>query len=338
MRVLIIGGTGLISTYLTQRLIRDGVDVSLVNRGQTSPANPLASSVPVIVADRTDYTAFESTIAAAGPWDVVIDMVGYQPEDARSVVRAFGGKVRQFIFCSTVDVYKKYSQKYPISPDAEHLGFGDYAAKKVEIEATLRQANREGAFHLTTIRPALTYGEGRGFWPTLWPAGYIDRLRTGQKILVHGDGTALWCFAHAEDVAGAFFGAIGNPASFGNEYNATGEEWMPWDEFHRIVAEVAGAPAPNLVHIESRLLAQITDRGGVLPINFMYCNLFDNESAKHDLGYRYSIDFRNGATRVLDWLEANGQTGAKEDPLYDEVIERYEAASQALVAHFRKEG
>jgi hypothetical protein len=70
----------------------------------------------------------------------------------------------------------------------------------------------------------------------------------------------------------------------------------------------------------------------------MYCNLFDNESAKHDLGYRYSIDFRNGATRVLDWLEANGQTGAKEDPLYDEVIERYEAASQALVAHFRKEG
>ncbi len=333
MRVLIIGGTGLISTYLVRQLVERGDAVTIFNRGETDV--PVPAGVVVLRGDRTQYEAFEAAMAAEADWDVVIDMVGYQPEDANSVVRAFAGRTKQFIFCSTVDVYRKFPDAYPIPPDAPHRGFGDYAEKKVVIEATLRKAARDGAFALTTIRPALTYGEGRGFWPTLWPKGYLDRLRTGQKIIVHGDGTTPWCFAHAEDVAGAFTGATGNEVAYGREYNAAGEEWIPWDVFHEIVAEVAGAPKPNLVHIPSRLLAAVhPGRGGVLPSNFMYANLFDNRSAMEDLGYRYSIDFRTGAKRVLAWMEANGKTGAEPDPDYDRTIERWEQLTEDMVARY----
>jgi nucleoside-diphosphate-sugar epimerase len=333
MRILIIGGTGLISKYFVQEMAKSGADLTVANRGKTEV--PLPEGVKSIVVDRTDYPNFERTMAEMGPWDVVVDMVGYQPEDGRSVVRAFGGKVRQFIFCSTVDVYRKYPDEYPIGPNVDQSGMGDYAAKKVEIEATLREAHRDGAFQLTTIRPALTYGEGRGFWPTCWPAGYIHRLRTGQPVVVHGDGTALWTFAHAEDVARAFQGAIGNERAFGKEYNAAGEEWIPWDRFHEIVAELAGAPKPNLVHIPSRLLAAATERGSVLPINFMFCNLFDNESAKRDLGYEYRIDFRTGAQRILKWLEENDQTGPANDPEYDRLITLWEELQADYVRKFR---
>src|SRR6187549_3394462 len=112
MKILIIGGTGLISTAITRFLLERGDDVAHFNRGR-STIDAAPPQVKQIQGDRTDYGAFEQQIAAAGRFDCVIDMVGYQPEDAASAVRAFRGRAGQFIFCSTVDIYQKPASLYP---------------------------------------------------------------------------------------------------------------------------------------------------------------------------------------------------------------------------------
>ena len=102
MRILIIGGTGLISTYTTHLLAERGDEVVLYNRGQS--VYPTPPGVTTLHGDRTDHETFEAQISRAGRFDVVIDMVAYKPGDGESVVNVFRGKIGQFIFCSTVDV------------------------------------------------------------------------------------------------------------------------------------------------------------------------------------------------------------------------------------------
>ena len=112
MKVLIIGGTGLISTAITRFLVERGDAVTLYNRGQTDADIP--EGYNTITGNRKDYAAFEAQMAEAGDFDAVIDMIGFVPADVESAIRAFRGRTGQFIFCSTVDVYTKPARHYPI--------------------------------------------------------------------------------------------------------------------------------------------------------------------------------------------------------------------------------
>jgi len=128
MKVLLIGGTGLISTATTRALLARGADVTHFNRGKSQP-EPLPG-VKTIVGDRTDHAAFETAMADAGTFDCVIDMVGYKPVDAESVVRAFKGRIGHLVFCSTVDVYARPVPAFPIRENAPLGGRNDYGRKR----------------------------------------------------------------------------------------------------------------------------------------------------------------------------------------------------------------
>src|SRR4051794_38207135 len=103
MKILIIGGTGLISTSITRQLLERGDDVTLYNRGQSEARIP--DGAKQIHGNRKDYAVFEAQMAEAGEFDCVMDMIGFHPDDAESAVRAFKGRIGHFVFCSTVDVY-----------------------------------------------------------------------------------------------------------------------------------------------------------------------------------------------------------------------------------------
>ena len=119
MRVLIVGGTGIISTGITRLLIDRGDDVVLYNRGQRP--SQIEGPHQTITGDRKAYSDFETRMREAGPFDCIIDMICYLPEEAESAIRAFAGRTDHYIFCSTVDVYTKPAAAYPISESAERL-------------------------------------------------------------------------------------------------------------------------------------------------------------------------------------------------------------------------
>jgi nucleoside-diphosphate-sugar epimerase len=341
MKVLIIGGTGNISTATTRTLVARGDEVTLYNRGQTQVEIP--GPCRTLTGDRYDHAAFEAQITEAGTFDCVIDMIGYAPQDLESAVRAFGGRVAQYIFCSTVDVYTKRPKVYPVTQDTEREPYPSfpYAYKKAQCERILEAAHARGDFALTILRPAQTYSDSRTPLPLIGPGThFMRRVRQGKPILILGDGTSLWVASHRDDVGPAFAVAAGNPVTYGKSYDVTGDEVMTWERHYTTVAEVMGAPPLDLVRIPSDLLGRMAPQAAEWCVeNFHYNNLFDNAAAKADLGYRYTITWEEGVRRMVAWHDARAEIDDSPDyALYDQIVSAWRRHSEELVSEFRQTG
>ena len=336
MKVLIIGGTGVISTAITRTLVERGQEVTLFNRGLREPtlSPDVLAAVTRLTGDRTDKAAFEAQMAEAGLYDCVIDMICFRPDEAESAVRAFRGRTDQYIFCSTVDVYTKPAARYPVSEEEERQPSRtfDYAFQKAACERVLEQAHVRGDLTVSMIRPAQTYGEGSRLVHTMGFETYlIDRLVKGEPVIVHGNGKSLWAACHRDDVGRAFANAVGNPKARGNAYHVTSDEWLTWDRYHQGIAEAMGAPAPDLVHISVDALSLLApERSLWCRENFQFPNIFDNTRAKEDLGFQYSIPWVEGAGRTVTWLLERGLVeSSKEYPFYDRLIGAWRSAVAA---------
>jgi len=333
VRILIVGGTGLISSAIVRFLAERGDEVTVYNRARRE--GELPGSVRRLVGDRTRFEEFERQMAAAGRFDCVIDMVCYSPEEAASAIRAFRGRTSQYVFCSTVDVYTKPARRYPVREGDERRPSGEfpYAANKAVCETLLLEAHGRGDLPVTVIRPAQTYGEGGSLIHTLgWGTYFLDRIRRGMPVVVHGDGNSLWCACHRDDVARAFVGAAGNASALGKAYNATGEEWMTWNAYVEGIAEAMGAPRPKLVHIPTDLLGRLAPKRAEWCVkNFQFDNVFDNSAARSELGFRYTIPWVEGARRTVRWLDERGRIEpAESQPFYDKLLAAWERAGDRL--------
>ena len=333
MKVLIIGGTGRISTPITRRLLERGDDVTLYNRGKREASLP--EGWKHIAGDRKEFSAFEKRMADAGAFDCVIDMVCYLPAEAQSAVRAFRKRVDQFIFCSTVDVYAKPAPRYPILEDNPRAGAYPYAANKIRCEDIFMAAHQAAQINTTIIRPAHTYSEqGQILFALGSSTVQLDRIRKAKPVVVHGDGSSLWVSCHAEDVARAFVNAAGNEKTYGRAYHVTGEEWLTWNHYHEAIAEAMGAPPPRLVHIPTEVLGRIAPGLARRTVeNFSGNNIFDNTAAKADLGFKYSIPWKEGVGRAIAWLDEKGRIENSDgDTSEDRIIAAWEDMVGVLAA------
>ena len=333
MNILIIGGTGLISTSISRQLLEAGHNLTLFNRGQTE--SRVDGNYKHIRGDWNNLAAFEEQIAAAGPFDCVIDMVCYKPEQAESAIRALTGKTGQLIFCSTVDVYTKPPATFPVLESHPRESLSDYGREKAACEDVFMAAHHAGHFPVTILRPASTYGEGGTIIHTLGSDTYfLDRIRQGKPVIVHGDGESLWVSCHVDDVARAFVNAAGNETAFGKVYHLAGEEWQTWNQYHERLAAAIGAPKPNIVHIPADILARITPENAIVTyLNFQYTNIFDNGAAKRDLGFEVTVNWLSGSKRTYNWLDEHHLIEDWQSfPVYDHLIEGYRQQCNKLVA------
>jgi nucleoside-diphosphate-sugar epimerase len=340
VRILLIGGTGLISTAITRQLLEQGGhEVVHYNRGKRAAAPP--AGVAQITGDRTDFPAFEKQMQDAGRFDCVMDMVGFQPDEADSVLRAFGGgRAGHYVFCSTVDVYDKPYHTLPVREDHPLKGTNDYGRKKAEMERRLFAAHEKGDLNVTTLRPGHTYDDNGALIHSFgWETQYLDRLKKGRPVIVHGDGSAIWTLAHAEDVGRAFVGAAGNPAAFGKAYNTAGDELLTWDMLYKTTARVMGWPEPTLVHIPTDLLAKAaTKKTYSVADNFQFDNIMDNSRAREELGYRYTTRFEDAVRRIVPNLEAQNKIQDSGDPSlawYDAILDAWARHGAAMAEELK---
>jgi nucleoside-diphosphate-sugar epimerase len=350
MKVLIIGGTGLISTGITRLLLARGDEVTHYNRGKRS--QEFAAGVTTITGDRYDHAAFEAQVAGLPRFDSVIDMIGYSPADVHSLVRAFGGKTGHLIFCSTVDVYAHPAASYPVREGEPFRPTAwDYAQKKAACENILWDWYERERHPFTVIRPVHTYSDNGAVLHTFGGGSYhLDRLMRGRPIIVHGDGSSLWSAVHRDDAAPAFVNALGNQVTYGKSYHLPGDECVTWNQYHTLVAEGIGAPAPQLVHIPTDTLYlsnhplnqpldhplnhPLDRRAYITAINFQYNNCFDPAAAKADLGYRYTLSIAEGAKRIYTRLQETGRLENSDNVPQDD---RILAAWERLHAQLRQE-
>jgi nucleoside-diphosphate-sugar epimerase len=321
MKVLVIGGTGLISTAIVDQLVARGDDVTVYNRGVTPKR--VVGDVRVIKGDRWQYAAFENEMSQHR-FDAVIDMVAYAPECTESVVRAFAGKGAHLVVCSTVCVYGGPMTKLPATDDEPHRPVTGYGRNKSKIESILLAQEGKDGTHTTVIRPSFTTGEGATANGVLFDDSTVSRMRKGLPVIVHDDGKTPWAIAHVSDVARGFVNALLNEKAFGQSYHLTSDEHTTWDGVFGALAEAAGAK-PNLEHIPTDWLYGIIPRRSVGPkFIYQYGSIFDNSKARKDLGFRTTVPLVETFRRQIAWMESAGKLkSVEEDPLEDILIERF---------------
>jgi nucleoside-diphosphate-sugar epimerase len=341
MQIFIIGGTGNISTPITKMLQGKGHRITLFNNDQMRP-EWLHPATKVITGNRKDLSSYKERIFKNGNFDCVIDMICFEPIDAAIDIEIFKGHTEHFIFCSTVDVYPKTPVCYPLNETIKigALPSFQYAWKKVECEKKLWEAHRKGDFNLTVLRPAATYNE-------TWSPGvhsfggqsyHLDRIRKGKPIIMHGDGNSIWVASYCTDTASAFIGAIGNKNTFGMAYNVTGDEWMTHNQMWRTIASVMRAPEPDFVYIPSLLLSKLAPvEAEWCRENFMHNNIFDNSSAKRDLGFKYTISYERGVQKCLAYLDSHNLIENCDNyPFYDKIVSGWRISEKELTGRIRQ--
>jgi nucleoside-diphosphate-sugar epimerase len=320
MDVLIIGGSGLISTAIGQQLVDQGHRVTCFNRAKTP--NRITGPVEIIAGDRQERAAFEAALSARR-FDVVVDMIAFTVDDVASTVRAVGGRCGQLIHCSTVCVYSGPVTQIPTTETEPFHSVGTYGKNKIACEEFLMREHAERKLPVTIMRPSHSYGEVAGFLRPFGPGStLVARMRAGRPIIVNDGGNSVWASCHVEDVARGFIGTMGNARCLGQAYNVCGYENMTWNQYLEQIAEVVGGSyAP--VYIPTEVLKVVTPKwvGGTWEI-FAWPSIFDSSKLKRDAAWRgQTIAWKEGVRRTLAWQEAHGGLkGADGEPFEDTLI------------------
>lgn len=340
MKVLFIGGTGIISTASTKLAAERGIDLTLLRRGQH--ATDLSRNVSTITADITDEAAVAEALGKQS-FDAVVDWVAFTPADVERDIRLFRGRANQFIFISSASAYQKPVGHYLITESTPLANpYWQYSRDKIACEDRLMKAYREEGFPITIVRPSLTYGDTQivlaiNSWQKSWTA--VDRMRRGKKVIVPGDGSSLWVSTHNSDFAQGLVGLLGHRQAIGHAFHITSDEVLTWDQFYRITAQAAGVE-PRIVHIASDFVgACLPDQVAELTGDKAASVVFDNSKIKRFVpGYCAKVPFAQGIQRTIDWFDADSrrkQIDEDANASWDKLIDAYESGLQEALRRFR---
>ena len=323
-RVLFIGGNGIISSSISRRLIEQGHDLTLLNRG-TSAMRPQIEGAKSLTGDADDPASIRKAVGSA-EFDVVANFRSFRPDQVEADIETFTGKTGQYVYISSASAYAKPVAKLPITESTPLRNpFWEYSRNKIASEERLVGAYREHGFPATIIRPSHTYDETlvplEGGWTQ------VDRMRRGKPVVVSGDGTSLWTLTHSRDFAVAFTGLLGHPAAIGDVFQITSDEAMPWDAITHLLAAAAGVEA-TVVHVSADELArEVPDWGPGLLGDKAHSVVFDNSKVKRLVPeYNAIIPFHVGAQEIVAWHDADPSrqvVDAELDTLLDAVVARH---------------
>jgi nucleoside-diphosphate-sugar epimerase len=339
MKVLFIGGTGIISTACTALAAERGMDVTLLTRGQRMPPK-LPRGVKTLIADVNDPALGQKLERES--FDAVVDWVAFTPADIERDLKVFRGRTNQLVFISSTSAYQKPPAHYRITESTPLANpYWEYARNKIACEERLMRAYREEDFPVTIVRPSLTYGET--LIPLVlnsWQKSYtaVDRMLRGYKMVVPGDGTSLWVVTHNTDFAKGLVGLLGHPKALGQAFHITSDEVLTWNQIFRTVRAAVGVE-PNLVHIASDYIAaRIPEKKGTLLGDKSVSVIFDNSKIKRLVpGYSATTTFAEGIRQCLAWFDADParkQIDHQVNTSMDDLISGYEVGLGEALSGF----
>jgi nucleoside-diphosphate-sugar epimerase len=340
MRILFIGGTGIISTASTALAVERGFELTLLARGQHQANVP--RGVSILTADINDPAL--ATRLNHESFDAVVDWIAFTPADIERDLRWFQGRTRQFIFISSASVYQKPQTHYLMTESTPLANpHWDYARQKIACEERLMRAYREAEFPVTIVRPSLTYGETLiplvlNSWAELSYTG-VDRMLRGKKLIVPGDGSSLWVITHNTDFAKGLVGLLGKEQAIGHAFHITSDEVLTWDQIFQAVGRAAGVE-PQLVHIPSDFIAAcLPEKAGTLLGDKSVSVVFDNSKIKRFVpGYAATVSFAEGIRRSIAWFDADPRRKLIDEAAnarWDKLIALYEKGLAEAVSSFR---
>jgi nucleoside-diphosphate-sugar epimerase len=323
MKLLFVGGTGTISSACSQLAVERGHELFLLNRGQTT-MRAVPEGAHLLRGDIRDREGVRAVLAGRS-FDAVVDWIAYTPDHIEADLDLFRGRTAQYVFISSASAYQKPNVRLPIT---ESIPLNNpvwlYSRNKIACEERLMRAHRQEGFPATIVRPSHTYDRTR----CPFRGGYtmIGRMRKGQEVIVHGDGTSFWTLTHHADFARGFVGLLGNPGAVGEAVHITSDEALTWDRIYKLVGRAAGVE-PRLVHVPSELIAAYdAEWGASLLGDKAHTMIFDNTKLKRLVpNFRARIPFEQGAREIVAWFDADPANRPVDENL-DQTIDRILAA------------
>jgi nucleoside-diphosphate-sugar epimerase len=311
MRIVVIGGTGHIGTYLVPRLVVSGHDVAVLSRGERLPyrSHPAWARVTMVQADRGAEEAagtFGDRVGGLEP-DVVVDLTCFTPESATALLDAVRGRVSHLVHCGTVWVHGS-AIEVPVTEDAVRRPFGDYGVGKAATEALLLAESRGGGVPTTVLHPGHIVGPG---WVPIGPAGNVDldvvrRLACGEDVLLPNAGLETLHHVHADDVAHAFEQALRHRSvSVGESFHVTSERALTLRGFAESVAGWFGREANLRFAPLQQWQDDQAEHASATVDHVRHSSCVSTEKAQRLLRYRPRYTSLQAVAESLDWLVQN---------------------------------
>ena len=340
MKILIIGGTGTISSAITRQLAAEGHDLWLLNRGNRSEEVP--QNVKLITGDINEHP--EDVVAKLGDetFDAVCEFIGFVPEQVARDIRIFSGRTKQYVYISSASAYNKPARQYVITEGTTLANpYWEYSRNKIACEELLLKEYRENGFPVTIIRPSHTYCErsvpvgvhgNNGSWQVL------KRMMEGKPVIVHGDGSSLWTMTWNEDFAKGFIGLLGNPQAIGEAYQIMSDESLTWNQIYQSIADALDVEFKPY-YVASDYLAAIAPQaydleGGLLGDKAVTVS-FDCSKLKRAVpGFSATTRLEQGVRKAVEYIKEHPELQV-EDPEFDvwcdRVIEALEKTKSLFV-------
>ena len=314
MRIVVIGGSGHVGSFLVPRLVRAGHEVVNLTRGARAPYvdDETWSEVEQIWVDRAAEDAagtFGQRVAALKA-EAVVDMICFTPDSADALVEAIRGRTEHLIHCGTIWRYGA-SVKQPMREDDTSPPFGAYGTQKAAIAELLATETRSGGLATTVLQPGHISGPG---WPPIGPLGNLDpaiwyAVSAGQEITVPGIGAELLHHVHADDVAQAFQLAIEHRNAAAEEsFNVVAPSALTARGFLAIAASWFGQTARthsvSWAEFRSGTAAEYADSTWQHLSRSQYASI---EKARTVLGYSPAFEPEAAALDGIRWLIDHNQ-------------------------------
>lgn len=323
LRVLFLGGTGIISSACSWRAIEAGLDLAVLNRGKTS-TRALPSEVRQITGDLDDPAALADV--AGQDFDVVVDWRAFTPEQVRARTDALRGHVGQYVFISSASAYQTPPARLPITESTPLRNpFWQYSRNKIACEDLLTTLYRDEGFPVTIVRPSHTYDRTLVPFDGGWTI--VERMRRGQPVVVHGDGSSLWTLTHHRDFARGLVPLLGHPRTLGDTFQITSDDVLTWDQIAHALAAAAGTTA-QIVHVPSDAIAAVHPGwGDGLLGDKTHSAVFDNTKLRQLVPDSVAtIPFEVGAREIVAWHD--------EDPSRHQIDHSIDEAMNTLIARY----
>ncbi len=328
MKLLFIGGTGLISSACSELAIQRGHDLTLLNRSTSRKYAPPEAAKVVIADVHADADKLDRSLSGQH-FDAIVDFIAFTRDDIERDLQLFRDRTGQFMFISSASAYQKPPQHYLITEETPlENPYWQYSRDKIECERRLMEACSAEGFPATIVRPSLTYGPSQipfcvGSWEHPWTL--IDRMQRGKKIIVPGDGTSLWVVTWNADFAKGLVGLLGKPEAIGEVYQITSDEVLTWDQLH-LEAFRALDLKPNILHVPADVIAAYWPHAqGSLIGDKIHSVVFDNSKIKKLVpDFQCEVDWGHGLRRSIAWYRAH--------PEFQTIDQQMERTMDAIVA------
>ena len=323
MKVLFIGGTGIISSACSDLAVEKGIELYHLNRGNGIRSVP--DSVQTLIGDIRDKHSIKKILDGKN-FDVVVNWVAYTQEHIKTDIELFKDRVGQYVFISSASAYQTPPAKLPVTENTPlENPFWAYSQGKISCEKVLMKAHEIDNFPVTIVRPSHTYDKMT--LPLQGRYTAVNRMRKKKKVIVHGDGSSIWVLTHQKDFAKGFVGLLGNIDAIGEAFHITSDELLTWNQIFDAVAKAAGTEAEKF-YLPSEIINYYDSEWGAgLLGDKTHSMIFDNSKIKSFVPeFDARIPFSEGAQEIMNWFDEDPSRQVIDEPLdklMDEMITIY---------------